>query len=81
MTVPPVVMTWASEAARKAAFEQAVRQEQADSDAATKALLAPRPPVMKEITVQGNRMPYIVFGVLVLGYLLVTATGGTKDWE
>jgi len=81
MTIPPVVNTWASEAVRKAAFQQAIRQDEADSNERTKLMLAPRPPVMREITVQGNRFPVVLIGVLILGYLLVTAKGGTHDWE
>jgi len=81
MTIPPVVETWASQAARKAAFEAAVRQDVADSNERTKLMLAPRPPVMREITVQANRPPILLIGILILGYLLVTAKGGAKDWE
>lgn len=82
MTAPLIVGTWASEAARKAAFQQAVRDEQAAQDTATREMLAPKPPVMQEITVQARKFPpYILIGVLLLGYWLVTSKDASLDWE
>jgi hypothetical protein len=86
MSDPLDVGTFASDADRRAAFEAAAAQQEALDNANLQpvwdSMVAPKVPVMREISVKANRpSPLFLIGILIVGYLLVTAKGGTYDWE
>lgn len=82
----PIIGTFETDAERRAAFEEAARQADLDSTAPLREtwdiLTQPKPPVMREISVQARKFPpVLLIGILIVGYLLVTGKGRSMDWE
>lgn len=86
MTDPMEIGTFASEAERRAAFDAAVAQQQALDNEKLQpvwdSMVGPKPPVMTEINIQARKFPpYLLIGILLVGYLLFTGKGRSFDWE
>lgn len=83
--VPRALVDAAARAARRAAFQQKVREAQAQEDADTTAMLAPvltnLPKGLPEIAVQRNRLWWVPIALGIVGFLFVARAGERRmDW-